>query len=463
MSATFACPHCGATYPRKPVLVGRAVRCTTCKNAFCLREDGIADAVSLGDPPVAQPEAQTAAPATPKPAEPTAPQPVPKPTANTPPPANNPPPKLSTGWGIDLSVEVEDPAPIAAENSPAVARETESLAKSPSAPPPNSTRKLERLTARQMDARREMAATLATSMGEALKSESVKREEKSAKSKVSTEGKVGKIGPAVLTGQGVTEARESKKFILYSLVAIIVIAALWWLIFTNSPQQAALAAFTIEVDTQRIRSGQRIQAIQERAWLVGLPPAQIGVPPVIDMHDARIGAARSISLAAGAPAFASIKDLVPVEPGPVWVPADRVAELEQYRSEDQKEKDFIATVLKREKVAVSHPALLQKIQELTGMNADDVQIIDLFLRGRTSTTATEGHNDIVKRWIAGDIPAKCEIIRFSGNKGLMLLSRGQTYKTNEVTYEGQLLRFVGQGWPEEWKILTLSTALKSQF
>ncbi len=449
MSATFACPHCGATYPRKPVLVGRAVRCTTCKNAFCLREDGVADPITMGEPSVTQQQPTTPA------AEPVAPTVVAKPQAHTPPPANKPPPSLNKGWGLDL--EVEEPAAPAAQTAPA----PEPATKNKTAVIPSSSRKSEKLTAQQSDARREMAATLASSMSEALKSESVKREEQSAKTKVKkAEGQVGKIGPAVLTGQGVEEARDRRNFILYGLAVVVVIAGLWWLIFTNSPQAAAIAAFTAEVDTQRIRNGQRVQAIQERAWLVGLPPANIGVPPVIDMHDARIGSARSVQIAAGAEVFAAIKDLVPVEPGPVWVPADRVTELDQYRSENQKEKEFIDIVLKREKKAVSHPALLEKLQQLTGMDADDAKLIDLFIRGRTSV---EGSNDIIKRWIAGDVPVKCEILRFTGNKGLMLLSRGQSFKTNEITYEGQLLRFIGPGWPEEWKVLTLTTALKPQF
>src|SRR4051812_22101468 len=51
MSATFKCPHCGMSYPVKPVLIGRTVRCTSCKLAFRLREDGIADKVEAEVPP----------------------------------------------------------------------------------------------------------------------------------------------------------------------------------------------------------------------------------------------------------------------------------------------------------------------------------------------------------------------------------------------------------------------------
>ena len=107
MSATtFACPHCDASYPRKPVLVGRAVRCTTCKNAFRLREDGVADKIVMDAPaPSAAPAPVAAAPVPPP--QPSAPAPVPIPEA----PAKPSAPKLaSSGWGLNLDVEVEEPA-----------------------------------------------------------------------------------------------------------------------------------------------------------------------------------------------------------------------------------------------------------------------------------------------------------------------------------------------------------------
>ena len=183
MSATFACPHCGASYPRKPVLVGRAVRCTTCKNAFRLREDGIADKVEM-DPVPAPPAPVTPAPEAPVAARP-APAPLPSPEAPVKPGA----PKLATGWGLNLEVE-EPPAPAAPVGPPPAA------IRSPLPKEVAPTRKSERMTAQQLDARRAMSATLASSMTEALKSEAVKREVQGEKAKAKVEGRVGKIGRA---------------------------------------------------------------------------------------------------------------------------------------------------------------------------------------------------------------------------------------------------------------------------
>ncbi|MBA3698161.1 MAG: hypothetical protein H0W78_04850 [Planctomycetes bacterium] len=507
MSATFACPHCGASYPRKPVLVGRAVRCTTCKNAFRLREDGIADKVELEAPAPAQPTpAPVAAP------QPSAPTPAPKAEA----PAKPAGPKLpSSGWGLNLDVEVEEPAAVAkpaaapAKHEPPPASFKSPLPKEAAGTP---VRKSERMTAQQLEARRAMSATLAGSMTAALKSEAVKREEQGEKTKAKTEGRVGKIGPAVLTGQGVEEAKSNRLLLLGTLGVVALVAAVYWLLFTDSPERAGINAFTAEVEPARIRAGERVPTIQARAWLTGLPPAFVGVPPLIEMRDARIGSTRTINLLPAKDLFASLKGLVPVEPGPVWVPPERMGAVDDLRRPDQKPEAFIAAVLKREKKAISHPAFLDDLTK-TGMSKEDADIVDLFIRGRTGNDTTtpdaqataadntaekpaatdqptgpeksatpekptptqkpvaaarartvdDQYNAIVKRWMAGEIPTSMQVTRFFGSRGTMLLSRGQSFKTAEVEYDGRLVHFTGTDWPQEWKVLTITTKMKQRF
>lgn len=45
MQRTFLCPHCEKKYPVLPTLVGRKVRCTSCKSVFQLQYDGFAKKV----------------------------------------------------------------------------------------------------------------------------------------------------------------------------------------------------------------------------------------------------------------------------------------------------------------------------------------------------------------------------------------------------------------------------------
>ena len=460
MTATFACPYCAASYPRKPVLVGRAVRCTTCKNAFRLREDGIADKIDTAE---VAPASAPAAPArSPAPITATVPKELRESAAPAAPAARSAPPKPklpTTGWGLDLDVDVDQPAtsaPAAPASPPT--RSPPAAIKSPG-DGTATARKSERMTAQQMEARRAMAATLATSMTEALKSEAVKREVQGEKAKAKAEGQVGKIGPAVLTNQGVEEAKNRRTLWLGLVGALIIGAGLYWLLFTSSAQRATIETYTAEVDSSQVRTGKRIQAIQERAWLIGLPPADIGVPPMVDMRDARIGATRTITLSKVKDIIVSIKGLVAVEPGPVWVPSDRLAAVEDVRRPEQKVAAFIAAVLKKEKKAISHPALLETLVK-NGLTEEDAHVVDLFLRGQTDPS---GGNAIKKRWLDGDLPDTLQITRFFGARGSLLVPRGATFKTQDVEYEGRMARFISPGWPTQWKVLTIDTKLKPKF
>ncbi len=462
MSATFVCPHCGATYPRKPVLVGRAVRCTTCKNAFSLCENGIADKIEMPAP--AAPPQPTAPAAPPQPAAP-APQPPSKPVASAAPPVRPappmqaaPPPKPAPrpaapveDLNLDSGPQVIEPG-VAAPRSPA--KQNSPL------PAARSAQRSDRLTTEQHEARRQMAATLAGSMSAALQAESVKREvDTEAQKKKKTEkaeGGVGKIGPAVLTGQGVEEAKTSRRMTLIVLLVIAVGSGLGWLVLHKSPQQAAIAAFAGEVDLPRIKKGERVQAIQERAWLVGLPPANIGVPPVISMTDARTGGQRGFSGAVLKDPLAKLKGLVLIPNPPLWVPADKRDSIQQDWSSDSKLPAFIARWIRRVPTILSHQDVLDQLVK-AGLSKDDADIVDLLLRGRTDAN---GDNTIAKRLLAGDdLPARIEVAQFWGNRGLLLMPRGNTFRTIDVRYRGQLLRFTGPGWPEEWKVLTLGAEL----
>jgi hypothetical protein len=457
MSATFACPHCGATYPRKPVLVGRPVRCTTCKNAFKLREDGIADKIEMPDPAAsAKPAVAPQAPA-PVSAPVSAPRPTVVPLAIPPALTKAPPPAASTADRFSLDEEIEVVAPpVQAPAAPAPPP-----AKFPTPAGGNPARKSERLTSQQLDARRAMAATLANSMSAALKAESVKREaegeEKKAKqTSGGKEGRVGKIGPAVFTGQGVEEARDRRMWWLAALAVLLVGAGLGFLVFDRSPQEEGLARFTAEVETYRIRKGERIAAIQERAWLTGIPPAQVGVPPVVIMSRPHFTAPRVVKLAGAKELFASLKGLTFVEQPPVWVPPDRVAAVRELWRPGTKMAAFMASNgIKREKRIVDHEDLLAKLVA-TGMTQEDAEAVSLLLRGQTSTN---GENAIAKRLTAGDVPERFEISTFFGARGDLLVQRGQLFRTLDVHYKGQLLRFVGQGWPDDWRVLTLGTEL----
>ncbi len=357
---------------------------------------------------------------------------------------------------LDLESEIQVIEPTAAQGAPPAKAPAKQESQRHAS---RSSKGSDRLTVQQQEARRQMAATLATSMSAALQAESVKRdadvETQKKKKTEKAEGGVGKIGPAVLTGQGVEEAKTSRRIQLIALLVIAVVGGLGWLLFHKSPQQAALAVFTGEVDIPRIKKGERVLAIQERAWLVGLPPANIGVPPVISMSDARTGSQHGFSGAALKDTLAKLKGLVLIPNPPLWVPADKRDSIQQDWSGDSKLPAFIARWVRRVPTLISHQDVLDQLVK-AGLLREDADIVDLLLRGRTEAN---GDNAIAKRLLAGDLPERIDVAEFHGNRGLLLMPRGNTFHTTDIRFHGQLLRFVGPGWPEEWKVLTLGAEL----
>jgi len=460
MSVTFVCPHCGASYPRKPVLVGRAVRCTSCRNAFRLREDGIADAIEMpgaaapvNEPPPPPTPSQRPAAASPAPrgtgapARPLIPLSLPPGLGVAPKPKSAAP--AAATFAIDEEIEVVEVA-TAAPAAPARAKTPPPLPRSAD----SGRRSAESLTSEQQEARRAMAATLATSMSAALKAETLKGEAQSAKTSAGAEGRVGKIGPAILTGEGARTASLQRAWWLITVVVIAALGGCSWLVLHRSPARLALDNYSSAVDSVRNRTD-RITAIQERAWLIGLPPANIGPPAMADLSDARIGPPHVIKLAPAKPLFDQLKGMVLSGRVPMWMPRAAQQELEAQIEEGMSEKKAVATVLKLGKGAIEVRDWELRLGE-AGLGDDGVAAIDLLLRGRTKSS---GENAWAKRLLAGDLPAAIVLTAFSGRKGTMWVNRGPTYSPRTVEYTGTLLQFAGPGWPPEPRVLNLSTAM----
>jgi hypothetical protein len=126
---------------------------------------------------------------------------------------------VGSAFALDEEVEV---AEVVSEQPAGVPAPAKSSASGPRTSE-GGRRTADNLTSEQKEARRAMAATLATSMSAALQAETLKGEEKSAKTPASSEGRVGKIGPAILTGEGVRTASLRRA---WWLITIAVFAAL---------------------------------------------------------------------------------------------------------------------------------------------------------------------------------------------------------------------------------------------
>jgi len=420
MSGTFPCPHCGAQYPRKPVLVGKTVRCTSCKNAFILRDNGIADKVQPAPLPVAAPTPTPEAPA--------------RPSASAP--------------------EVSLPSPSAP--LPAISGPT------PAASPSTSLPSRRALTQKAEATRRAMAATLSDAMSGALAAESVKRDDekrvaeekrkaRQQEAAAPSEAGQGKLKPAVLTGEGVREARISQQNWLIGIGLLVVIGALVWLMGHAGPKDAALLEFTRPPE-KPVTGGLRVRQIQERALLLARGPGGAGVTAFIKLERARFTTVQTIDGSAIAPSLATISGFTYFSSHAVWTsPGDRDLFLKVMSSIRNPAKQFADAAAKAKLKYIYHQDLVAA-WKAAGLNEEAIGILTALLLGETSA----GSNDIAQRLTSGKIPTAIEWVSFSGPKGTYLINIGNLIKPQETPYRGKLLRLLGEGWQSRWKVYELS-------
>ncbi len=431
MAGTFACPHCGAQYPIKPVLVGRAVRCTTCKNPFRLREDGVADKVIEAAPEPAPTRPTVANPA--NPANPVmAPQspvvPVSRPLSPPPPPPPSAP----------------------ADQAAAPTRVSSSL---PTARPTR-TRPSERIDKEKLEEqRRAMSASLSSAASAALESEVMKREKparptrKTAGSPAAVEGRVGDIGPVVLTGFGAHEHRNNIIWLLGSIGVIAFVVIVIALFTMRSDQQRALDDFTANVDAARVRNGEKLLAIQERAWMNG-------VAPVVTQGRMHIESVRSLSLASVRDILTSLHDKIHLAQHNLWVEPAAVTQVESLWDARRDQAANLSRVRQAGVTLVEDSAITIALTT-AGWSEPDAAVLHQLLTGQTSRS---GDNVIAKKILGGAIPDAIELCPFHGTKGELLVDLGRAYQRVAVDYDGLLLRLVGEGWSGEWKVFSITTS-----
>lgn len=416
-AATFACPHCGHQYPVKPVLVGKVVRCTACKNPFRLRPDGIADKVEAA-PGTAS---HTAAPAV------AAPRPAPVAPAPAPQPRPLPP----------AAAPVPAPKPAAPEPKPL----------SPPTPKAGMTRQ-------QEDARKAMAESLRSSMGEALKAEAMQAEADAGSQKPGAKSdrkrpsglfrppkdpkQAGK-GPAILTGEGEREAEIQRRWWIVAGIAVVLVALLVFLFTRTSERTDAVRAFTAELPAKDNRYGARLPAIQARAWQPGITAfVQLPAPSFGGVHEIPSG-----TLDQG---LSPIRGLTWIPEAGRWVAPDKADWLKRQLAEDAK---TVPARLERAGIVSVDPPALRKALLGAGLGEPEADLLLPLLQGGPLAAKLGGGSAPTIRW--------CTV---SGRGGTYLHDPGQQYRFTQGDYQGVLAQFQGEGWPGEWKFLTLDVVKK---
>jgi len=420
MTGSFPCPHCEAMYPVKPVLVGRPVRCTQCKNVFRLREDGIADKVGGGDEEAEGAGAAVQAP----PGQPSAAE-----RAAAARVGSGPPSASLEAVGVDAGSE-----------------------------PPDRRSKTSRLEARREEMRRSMAANLSDAASKALESESARRSSEAAKRESGKQaGSVGDISPAVLTDYGNDEARNNRRWAVGLVACLLVGLMVGWVSLVVGPERRALQVFTEPDPTWEPTT--RIQSQQRRAWLFDRT-----MPVILNLDEAELGRDYRIEMEPARALFQGrLADHVLMPGHGLWVGEDRVAAARAALADAPSGLCPVRTLAQHGIQAVPTYALDDLLVE-GGMNDQHAALVRYLVEG---TTGLDGRNWIREQFTEGTVPRALEIVEFHGDDGRRLTKEGQNrYGSEEgLTYRGRLMRFDGWSGPmgnkadvSQWHLLDVQVA-----
>jgi hypothetical protein len=462
LPATFPCPWCGMNYPAKPVLVGKAVRCKGCRNAFVLQPEG--HAIKVEDPPVAPaPTAAPPPPPAPPPVRPVAPPPGPRPPpvaviepisvaepAPRPPPVPVPRPRPSAAVASPGDDVLDLDAPSAAdvvEVLPQAKTQT---------PPPNkpSERVAKRKTEHLEAARAQMAAQLAEVAEKAANTEVAKREEKKSQ-------RIAKAGgtavpssakpsrKAILSGEGERHHRETVRLWSGIGVAAAVILLLLFVFSLRSNVREGLDYYASPVPNEQNRYPVLGDALRSRAWLASAPSMPGGPMLATDLSDASLAAERPIALETLKPVFADLKDLRLDAALDIWVaPKD----LDRARAAVGERRG--ADALQALAVARIRHVPHGKVVERMGLTPEDLTLVLDLLAG----TPPQSSEPFAKRMLdLGEVPHRLVLRNFTGRKGSLLQDIGRPpYRPVQAAYTGVLMRIEGDQWPIGWRVLYLN-------
>lgn len=485
---TFPCPWCGMSYPARPVLVGKAVRCKGCRNGFVLQADGVA--TKIQEPPptqstVSQVSAAAAPPAAPIiPPKPAPPQPVVPQAPPRPAPASDDdvldltpdPPKAAPPAPAARPAPPTRPAPAAVQVEDVVVLAKQALAEEvvvspkppadvptpkPAGPPSSAQPKSERVAKRKTEhleaARAQMAAQLAEIQTKAANSEAAKREERKSEriAKAGSGAAVPSSGDAkrsarqaVLSGEGERHHRELRLWWVWLGAAAAIALLLMFVFSMRSSTRETLQLYAAPVEAEQNRYPLLGDVLRARAWLATAKSMRGGPLLATDLSDASFGAERTIAFEPLAAQLAELKGLRLEEDLGLWLaPGDLDKARLAIAGRTGADASKILAAAK-----IRHAVHSQVLQKLSLADEDAVVVIDLL----TGTAPRDGE-PITKRILdLGELPDRVVVRPFRGRRGSMLVDIGRPpYKPVQGPYAGIILRFEGAKWPIGWRVLHL--------
>lgn len=401
MAASFNCPHCEATYPALPTLYGRTVRCSTCKKPFRLRGDGVVEKVTAAKDPTR----------------------------------------------VHKRERTEEEKENLTRAFISKSKETQQQQKP-------ATRRLERRRKNLQELKSSVSTALNQAASDAIAVEAKKEPERPAQRKPLKEARdSSQPVSAVLTGQGHREQKQTRTFLIGCSGFIIICIILLSLLDSENPAREALEAFVAPTDFYN-QAAKRALAYRQRAWLIRYDTNQ--QPSIIlNIDKAELEAPVEYNLTIPATVIEdNLYGLSHFREWCLWAEPDKHEQIKALWNEYDKIPPLTNFYGMLSKAGIQHTTYEQIVNALKEKEIPEEirMIFYLFLAGQTDQ---KGNNKWQSKMLSDHVPHHCSIVHFHGTDGREFQAQANRARYIKLqAYTGSLLRFNGEGWDPQWRLLT---------
>jgi hypothetical protein len=247
-------------------------------------------------------------------------------------------------------------------------------------------------------------------------------------------------GEPVLTGSGERRGRSWVPWTLVAAGAVVVVLVLL-LAVGEDPRREALRAFQAS-PAVGADPANRILAMRRRSW------SPWAVEPVAGIEQAFLGPVIPVDLSA---AFAPLAGMRPLVRGRLWVAADRAGEAEGLLAQMPIElpEQQAAALARLAKAGIPSLGWSDALDAIDRLTPEDLNGLGSRLLGAAPPRGSlVDPLDLIGQ---GAAPRAAEVSTFEG-PGQLILREGSF---RMVHCRGRLVRFIGEGWPEDWAVLDL--------
>ena len=230
------------------------------------------------------------------------------------------------------------------------------------------------------------------------------------------------------------------------VLVLLLAVTIWLLVPQQKAELDALRAFCLPVassDSGYPRTG---QTIRNRAWIANCPSQPNGVDLFTRLHEPRIG---SVIVIPGA----RLRELVAPIRGHAWNPRLRVW-LDHHRSDEVELGGGLplSALGSRNIAHVGLEEMARRLNDGLGDESAAKAMVDLF----AGIPGTEDQALGRRMLIEDEFPDQFILRPFKGTGASRLIDEGRPpYVAAVSAYEGLLLRCVGAGWPDRYRVLNL--------